>query len=93
MLAPFWEAFGTILGIKTHAKISLKFDEFFHLNSDELSSEMDSKGSPRGPKHRGFREPFGPQPPKTSPEDSKLTQNIIFLKMYPQCTQNVLHIL
>ena len=45
-------------------------------------AKWEPRGSPRGPQNQGFRMPFGPRLPKTSPEGGKWTQSDQFyLKM------------
>ena len=82
ILGRIWNHFGRQNACK-------KQPSFFIKKGDEISSERDPKGTPRGPQNQGFREPFGPQPPKTPPEDGKWTQNSIVCenvpKMHPTC--------
>ena len=59
-----------------------KQSSFFNKKGNEISLEREPKGTPRGPQNQGFREPFGPRPPKTFPEGGKWTQSDQFyLKM------------
>ena len=65
-----------------HAKNS---PVFFTKKGDEISSDREPKRSPRGPQNRGFRKPFGPQPPRSPPEDGKWTKNdYLFGKIVPK---------
>ena len=86
LLTQFYFHFGTHLGPFSESKCmqrsATNSTVFFIKKGDDFSWERGPKGIPRGPQNQGFREPFGPWPPKTTPEGGKWTQSDQFyLKM------------